>query len=87
MGKVLAVSSILTILGTSDCATVTPAKQAEEMEHLQCDRDTSDGKDVRLVDSMSVLAVNPVYSYMHNGRTGTDRRIKGVKLQIGRAHV
>jgi hypothetical protein len=69
---VLAVSSVLTILWTPGCATVTPAKQAEEMEHLQCDSDTSDGKDVRLVESMSVLAVNPVYSYVHNGRTGTD---------------
>ncbi len=82
MGKVLAVSSILTILGTPDCATVTPATQAKEMEHLQCDSDTSNGKDVRLVESMIVLAVNPVYSYMHNGRTGTDRRIKGVKLLV-----
>ena len=82
MGKVLAVSSILTILATPDCATVTPATQAEEMEHLQCDSDTSNGKDMKLVESMSVLAVNPVYSYMHNGRTGTDRRIKGVKLLV-----
>jgi hypothetical protein len=82
IGRVLAVSSILTILGMTNCATLTPAKQAEEMERLQCDRDTSNGKDVRLAESMSVLAVNPVYSYMHNGRTGTDRRIKGVKLLV-----
>jgi hypothetical protein len=54
------------------CVTVTPAKQAAEMEYLQCDSDTSDGKDVRLVEAMSVLAVNRICSYMHNGRPGTD---------------
>ena len=51
---------------------MTLAKQAEEIGHLQCHSDTSKGRDVRLVEPMSVLAVNPVCSYAHNGRPGTD---------------
>ena len=62
------------------CATPTPTARATQTELLQCA--ANDERDVRTIEGLRVLSVEPVYSYMHNGRTGSDQRIKAVRLLV-----
>jgi hypothetical protein len=72
----------LVALGAWSCASVAPATKAAEVEHLQCDASTGDDADLRVIDGMTVLAVHPVYSYVHTATTGTDKVVIGAELLI-----
>jgi hypothetical protein len=76
-------ATIVTVaLGLCSCATVTPATKANSVEQVQCDSATSTETDVRVIEGATVLAVEPVYTYVHTATTGTDRKVAGVKLLI-----
>jgi hypothetical protein len=73
-------------LGSWACAGVvpetTPETRALQVERLQCEADTSDEMDAVFFRGMTVLAVEPVYSHIHNVRTGTELRVAGTKLVV-----
>jgi hypothetical protein len=72
----------VSVIGAISCAAVVPEKKAAEVEQLQCEPTTSDEFDLRLIASMQVLAVHPIYSHVHTATTGTDKRVAGTKLLI-----
>jgi len=74
--------AIVALLGFWSCGTVAPATKAAEVERLQCDGTSSTETDARLIEGMTVLSVEPLYSYVHTATTGTDKRVAGVKLLI-----
>lgn len=74
--------AFLIAVGSLSCAGVTPETKAAEVEQLQCEPSSSDEIDVGLLASMTVLAVQPIYSYVHTATTGTDKRVAGTKLLI-----
>ncbi len=69
-------------LGSWSCASVVPERRAAEVEHLQCESTTSDEFDRRLMAEITVLAVHPIYSHIHNATTGTEKRVAGTTLLI-----
>jgi hypothetical protein len=69
-------------LGAWSCASVAPTTKAAEVEQLQCDASTGDIADLRMIAEMTVLAVHPVYSYVHTATTGTDKVVVGAELLI-----
>jgi hypothetical protein len=69
-------------LGLWSCATVTPATKATAVEQTQCDGSTSAENEARVIEGATVLAVEPIYSYVHTATTGTDKRVAGAKLLI-----
>jgi hypothetical protein len=74
--------AIVAVLGLCSCGAVAPATRATEVERLQCDGTSSAETDARLIEGMTVLSVEPLYSYVHTATTGTDKRVAGVKLLI-----
>jgi hypothetical protein len=74
--------AIVAIFGLWSCGTAAPATKASEVERLQCDSTSSAETDARLIEGMTVLSVEPLYSYVHTATTGTDKRVAGVKLLI-----
>jgi hypothetical protein len=73
---------LLIVVGSGSCGSVRPQTKAAEVEQLQCESSTSDGFDSRLLAGMTVLAVQPIYSYVHTATTGTDKKVAGTKLLI-----
>jgi hypothetical protein len=69
-------------LGPWACAAVTPATKATSVEQIQCDGATSTDIDVRVIEGATVLAIEPVYTYVHTATTGTEMQVAGVKLVI-----
>jgi hypothetical protein len=76
------VIAVAATLGLWSCASTAPATKATEVEQLQCDGATSVETDVRVIEGATVLAVEPLYSYVHTATTGTDKRVAGAKLLI-----
>ena len=74
--------ALLIGVGSLSCASVAPRTKAAEVEQLQCEPSSSDEIDVRLLASMIVLSVQPIYSYVHTATTGTDKRVAGTKILI-----
>jgi hypothetical protein len=74
--------AIAAALGLWSCATATPTTKATEVEQRQCDGTTSAENETRVIEGATVLAVEPVYSYVHTATTGTDKRVAGAKLLI-----
>lgn len=74
--------AIVAALGLWSCAAAAPATKATEVERLQCDGTTSTETDARVIEGVTVLSVEPLYSYVHTATTGTDKRVAGVKLLI-----
>lgn len=74
--------TIAAVLGLWSCAAAAPATKATEVERLQCDGTSSTETDARVIEGMTVLSVEPLYSYVHTATTGTDKRVAGVKLLI-----
>lgn len=67
----------------SACAGRTPpSARAAAVEQMQCDRSTSGGEDVRLLQQTSVLRASPLYSHVITGKNGSEDRVTGAKLLV-----
>jgi len=81
MGKVrgLAMVSLL----AAACSVGRPAAvTAAEVERVQCDGSTTRDSELRLLRSIKVLDVEPLYSFAHSSYMHGEERVVGAKLLI-----
>jgi hypothetical protein len=73
----------LPVLSLGSCATGSqPTARAFEIERLQCDANTT-GPDAEVImRETTVWSVEPIYSYIHSVRTGTEARVSGTKMAV-----
>jgi len=69
-------------VGLSSCATTDSPARALQFESGHCDAGTTAAQESRVLDGSAVLRVDPLYSYIHSVRTGTETRVSGVKLLV-----
>jgi hypothetical protein len=80
--RAIATIIVAVALDPWSCASATLATRATAVEQIQCDAATSSEADVRVIEGATVLAVEPVYTYVHTATTGTDMKVAGVRILI-----
>jgi len=65
------------------CATAPPPSvRAGEVERIQCDSESAGVNEVHVLQTASVVRVEPLYSHVLTGNNGAEERVDGVKLLI-----
>jgi hypothetical protein len=72
---------ILAATTTTACATgLPPAQRAAEVEKVQCDSDPDESQ--RVLERVSVIKAEPLYSHVISGTDDAEERVDGAKLVI-----
>lgn len=75
--------AIVPLLAALSCSVSRPAAvTAAEVERVQCDASTTADGEVRLLRSIKVLDVEPIYSFSHSSYMYGEERVIGAKLLI-----
>jgi hypothetical protein len=65
------------------CATaIPPARQAAEVERIQCGSGAAEANDLRIVQDAPVIRSEPLYSHVMSGSGGAEERVDGAKLVV-----
>jgi len=69
-------------LEVSCAVSPEPAVTAAALRRSQCDPATTGADEVRVMVDTTVPEVEPIYSYVHAVRTGTESRVAGTKMFV-----
>src|SRR5271165_4774009 len=74
---------VLPVAALAACtATVTPRTQAAEVERMQCATGPAGADEIRVLETATVLASQPLYSHVITGNNGSEQRVDGAKIVI-----
>src|SRR5579863_7948004 len=73
----------LVVVSLASCATgPAPAARAAQIAGRQCDANTTGPDEAMVISETTVLSVEPIYTYIHSVRTGTETRVSGAKMVV-----